>query len=240
MAESPIMSQVGKLGKSVVLYGALMTASSIAAVATRFCFPHLLPLRWDFTGAVSTIPVDLLVAYLLVPMSLRACKPVRTSKRLFKSWVVITAHQLRLSSFLLGKRRPTEEGHYARRDSWKNLLFRMTPACSAAVHRPNAVDCGCERVWVPSGTMALAPALDHIKLVHGRPATIPLDANGEPRSEEDKRVMDAYLAEGYTASNWEAIYLPPWFRTRLMLALYLLWISGSAFAISLLVGPREL
>jgi len=235
MAESPIVVQLGKLGKSVVLYSALMTAISNAAFVLKWLVPQLLPVRWDLGQPVSHVPFDLLLAYLILPMSIRVCKPVRTSKRLFSQWTTITAHQLRLSSFLLDKRVPSEEGSWKRRKGWFSAL-NLGHFCQTNYRSPPQVECE-GKVWVPSGSLARAPAVDGLKLLPNRPATIPIHPDGTAITEEGAETLAAYKSSGSKESDWQTIYIPPYFRFRLMLALYLLWVSGSAFAISLCVFP---
>ena len=173
----------------------------------------------------------------MVPSLVRALRPELLLTKLFVNWTVITAQQLRLSSFLLGVRAPAEEGVHVRK-TWKALLkLKCAPVPN---RRPSkkSEPANADVVWKPNGHLARVPALDAIKLVPGQPSTVHVNRDGTAFTEAGARIIAAQRAAGASEADYEIVYLPPHFRIRLVLAFYLLWVSGSAWAISLCVGPR--
>lgn len=223
MVEQSISTQFSKLGKSVLLYAALMANFLIVALVFHAVYPGLLPLRWRANEPLLALPLDILLAILVIPTSAKALKPVRTLRILFTRWTKFSVHKMRLSAFFLGERVPSEEGSYVYRTWWQALTL----------------GCGSKELpeWKPSGDLCRVPKSDHIKLLPGRPSTIPVDEEGNAKTEEGAAAMAAQKEAGLTEEDFETVYTPPRFRWRLVFALYSLWVAGATFTVALVTAP---
>lgn len=231
MTEQSVKVQFTKLSKSVLLYAALMLVFFTATRFLQVVHPRFLPLRWFASQSFSALPLDLVFALAILPSTVNMLRPVRTIRIIFGDWTKVVAHHLRLSSFLLGNRDMSEEGSFAWR-SWKDA-FTLGMLRSGD-------DSDSARVWTASGSLARAPGVDHIKLIPDRPATIAVDAEGHALNKEGEEGIELQRAHGLSDEDFATVYIPPHFRPRLMLAMYLLWAAAALFAITSMVLPCKL
>lgn len=237
MIDASVSLQAGKLSRSIFLYSTLVVAFALTALILQDLLPNVLPLRLHYRNPLSVLPIDLIIADYLIPRSLAYVRPFRIMRRLFRIWTVTTAHQLRLSSFLLGTRVPSEEG--TDKATYWRYLIRLRTGCLYTDYRSWKAQYRNEH-WKPSGQLARVPAKDSIKLPPGRPSTIPVNGDGSPMTAEGAENIAAHSAHGSSEADWQIVYLPPYFRFRLVLAMYLLWLTASVFFVTITVMPCEL
>lgn len=225
MVEQSISTQFSKLGKSVLLYAALMANFVLVALIFHWCYPGFLPLRWRANEPFTAVPFDIVFAFLCIPPTAKALKPIRTCRVIFSRWAKYSIHKMRLSAFFFGDSIPSEEGSYVFK-TWKQAL---------------TFGYGSEEPleWKPSGDMCRVPKSDHIRLLPGRPSTIPVDAQGNAKTPDGAATIAAQREAGLSEDDFCLVYTPPRFRMRLMFALYSLWVAGATFAISLGTVPCE-
>ncbi|GAA98052.1 uncharacterized protein L969DRAFT_355896 [Mixia osmundae IAM 14324] len=220
------LTQIGKLIKSALLY-AIVILLVIGCPVYALQAIGILPLRMDSALSMTSGPVDYLFVYALVPPTIKLCRPRSKVWRLFVAWCKLTAHQLRLSSFLFGKRRPDEEVSHARGDSWQRL-WRTHAA------RPSTDTSSAPR---PSGHLARVPASDIVKVVKGRKMVILVDEASQPLEPRNIAHVEAQNHDAGTANHFTVVYLPPQFYQRVFLFGYLLWLTGSIAFTTALVVP---
>jgi E3 ubiquitin-protein ligase MARCH6 len=228
-------AQLQKLIRSAVLYGVILAMCfGVPIYAGRLALPSILPLRWELMQPISSVPIDLLAYYIFVPVVIRVIRPKRLLRRAYVKWARLTARQLRLTSFLFGQRRASEEGHHVRRTWSTLLLLKRAPTTVSAKTEEEA-----DVVWERDGTFMRVPAVDSVKVVRGRAMFVRVDASGRPLDEAGARTIAAQVADSENAdTHFTTVYLPPNFRARICAFLYLCWVSGILAAAGLLLAPR--
>ncbi len=121
---------------------------------------------------------------------------------------------------MFGERRPTEE--LASTWSLRSVLSFLPGVDSSASKE--------EPRW--EGTFRRVPAADNIALPKEIRATVAVNEEGSPVDEASKRLMDLQNAEADKAKrdvkeDYVVVYLPPYFKQRIMLFIASLWIVGS-------------
>jgi E3 ubiquitin-protein ligase DOA10 len=148
-------------------------------------------------------------------------------ENLMVRWTGWLCHQLRLSSFLLGKRPIKEEG-YIYYKSWK-----------AWIQRPELNDdADGVATFVKSGHLVRAPKHDSVRYVPGRRMLVPVDpVTFEPTDQFERELGHP---AGDEENNTTIIYLPPRFKLRMTLFMFIMWVSWCIFICCLFVGPIAL
>ncbi|KAG9018782.1 hypothetical protein FRB90_009786 [Tulasnella sp. 427] len=226
--DRPAFTQMRKLGSSAMLYSGVLTIGigSVLLTLRRKPFPPqspLLPLRTSSLNPLSEIPVDLLFLHIVAPVTLNRLRVKRMLRYLLDKWWKMASRQLRLSSFMLGKRDPDEERYDTR--SW---FDRLRPSS-----RP---------VYEFRGCLARAPATDALALTSDQPVLIQVNENGEPQSERGDALMrsqnEACERAGLTVTEAFTItYLPPNFRLRILYFTCYLWFFGTGLLLSCFAVP---
>ncbi|KAM0750560.1 hypothetical protein T439DRAFT_380454 [Meredithblackwellia eburnea MCA 4105] len=226
-------TQAKKIAISAVLYsGAIFLTIGTSVYFLRYAV-GILPLRWS-SYRPFFFPVDLVLYRFIVPLTLRLVDPGSRVKRVFTNWAKYTASQLRLTSFIFGgERKKEEEGSHVRR-TWraKLLLKKASPGAEGGVESQVS--------FQPDGSFARVPAVDNIRVMPGRRMIIPVDESGRPLDDEGGRVIQQQVLELQTTrktDKYEIVYLPPHFKTRVALFIYLLWFTGSFAGMSMVVLP---
>ncbi|KAF8586361.1 hypothetical protein K439DRAFT_961991 [Ramaria rubella] len=223
--DRPTFAQLRKLCMSAIMYAVVISLGvggvvwSLTTVA-----PSILPLRWKMREPLSEIPVDLLFVHLILPPTLHYFRPRKPVRRLMTAWWQWTARQLRLTSFMFGGRHPQEEIRPLYR-SWRSLLTGDTSVVAAE-----------------DGSFRRAPAGDNIAFLRDRPTLVQVDEDGEPVDADGRDIIAAQNAEAQQAGrnhrdDYTVVYVPPNFRRRIFLFIFLFWASGSIAMVSSVSVP---
>ncbi|KIO34092.1 hypothetical protein M407DRAFT_3567 [Tulasnella calospora MUT 4182] len=231
--DRPTVTQMRKLGSSAMLYSGVLTlgiGSVLLAIRqNRFGPPEspLLPLRTSkllrFSEPLSELPFDLIFLHIVAPVTLTRLRPKRVLRYLLDKWWRMASRQLRLSSFMFGKRYPEEEQYDTR--SW---LARLRPN-SAPSHEFR-------------GCLARAPATDALALSSDQPVLIQVNEKGEPQSERGAALMqsqnEACERAGLQVNDaFTTTYLPPHFKLRILYFTSYLWFFGTIVLLSCVAVP---
>jgi E3 ubiquitin-protein ligase MARCH6 len=234
-------TQARKIAISALLYGtAILLTFGVNILFLRYAV-GVLPLRWPALRPFS-LPIDLAFYRFVVPVSIHLVQPGARIKKLFLGWAKFTAHELRLTSFIFGgERDPREEGTHIRR-TWRARL---------TLKKGDPTDAGCELetdmrtprdvVFRKDGGFGRVPATDTIRVAPGRRMIVRVTEEGHPLDVEGAGVIASQLLEMATtrkADKYAVVYLPPFFRTRLALFVYLLWFTGSLAGMTVVTTPR--
>ncbi|KAG2172819.1 hypothetical protein INT43_000169 [Umbelopsis isabellina] len=240
--ERPVLTQLRKIGASGIMYSAMIffgigTVIFIIAVVGG----SVLPLRWSYTEPLSYFPIDLLVIHLIIPPTITLIKPKILLEHAFSRWWHSAAKFLRLSSFMFDERHADEEGTHFRK-TWNAWIHqRKAPVVSideADVSIQHVSEDG-EVEFVRDGQLVRAPRLDGVPVIPGRRMLVPVDPHTlEPLDSEERRLgHPAATAAGGNDANTVIVYLPPHFRRRVILFLFLMWFCGSVFLCSVTIIP---
>lgn len=237
-----------KLGSSAILYSSVLTIG-IGSVLLALCKKKfgppgspLLPLRTSklcvlsssreltfvltdlgVRDPLSEIPVDLLFLHIIAPATLTRLRPKRAMRYLLHKWWKMAARQLRLSSFMYGKRYDTEEQFDTR--PWS---ARLRPSST-----PNLEF---------RGALVRVPATDAMTMTSNQPVLIQVDEKGNPKTDQGKLVMqaqnEAVIRAGLTvADTFTITYIPPDFRTRVIYFTCYFWCFGTLLLLCCLAVP---
>lgn len=173
---------------------------------------------------MSVVPIDLLFVTIVIPAMVRYFDPTQLLENLMVWWTGRLCHQLRLTSFLLGKRPMDEEGYICYK-TWK-----------AWIQRPELIDdADGVAMFVKSGQLVRAPKHDNVRYVPGRRMLVPVDSDTfEPT---DKRERELGHPVGDEENNTTIIYLPPHFKLRVTLFMFIMWVSWCLLMCCLFAGP---
>lgn len=148
---------------------------------------------------------------------------------------------------MLDARRPEEEGTHTRK-TWKAWLLRMKGPIPAGADDVENTCSGAEGtsrgessvVFRRDGGFARVVAADNVKIVPKRMYLVVRNEEGEPFDDEGKEFIKDQLEKGPNDdSKFTVVYIPPHFRTRVLLFVYLLWITGSLSIGFITCTPRE-
>lgn len=178
---------------------------------------------------------------------MKCADPRSLVRKTFLNWSKLTAHYLRLSHFIFsGPRDPTEEGTQIRR-TWKAKLTLKRADISELEEDDPIVEggsnCMKEVVFRKDGGFARVPSVDGVRVVPGRKMLVRVHENGEALDAVGRNIILQQMIEQQTtrlADRYEVIYLPPNFKTRLGLFIYLLFFSGSLAGMTCVLVPRKL
>lgn len=173
---------------------------------------------------------------MVCPKTLGAIRTRRILRNNVSKWCSLTAHQLRLSSFLLGTRRADEEGSHVRK-TWRDWL--LCKRASAAVVATQESKYASEVSFVKDGGFARVVASDTVKVVP-KSMFIRVQEDGSPLNDEGARAVADQLEKGPNPeSSFAVVYIPPQFKTRILLFIYLLWFTGSIVLSVAFALPRK-
>jgi E3 ubiquitin-protein ligase MARCH6 len=222
--ERSVTTQLRKIAFSGLVYGGLVIVCLGGAIwgTSRF---GVFPVRWARPEADLEFPIDFLGYNLLAPVVATYLFPSKGMETIFGRWLKLCARTLRLSQFLFGERRKIEEGHLdgeswtSKLNPWKNQR--------AIVQSEN---------FVKDGKYVRAPATDQVRIPRGD--TVFLEV-----SETDRRVDGTNTSNGIHGrqpENFVQVYIPPWFRVRILTFISLLWMFAIAMGLGVTVLPMIL
>ncbi|BFZ56687.1 hypothetical protein PYCC9005_003735 [Savitreella phatthalungensis] len=240
--ERSLLSQMRKIGISVLIYGALLVFGFGSAVwAAGHIVTGLSPLRLgvltsgfeagskgtggfsgsgilpsSFNGSAFTAGgLEQIVMQLLLPLAMRLIDVVATYRGIWRAWFMWSAASLRLSSFIMGDRHVDEE--------------RVSPLLRS-LGLEKASDDGDF-----NGSFRRVPATDTlpVRIGPGQHMLIEVDEHNERQDgqpEDDTREDAAYMV----------VYAPPHFRLRLGLFMLGMWLFAGIMVLFLTVLPIAL
>jgi E3 ubiquitin-protein ligase MARCH6 len=145
-----------------------------------------------------------------------------------KFWKVLCA-QLRLSSFMLGKRHPSEE--FTPKQWFSYALFVNAPTVELQ-----------DAEKLRDGSFRRVPANDSVELGKNVRLPVHVDELGQPLNERAERLIQAQDAEAVRAgrepsTDFTVVYIPPHFGIRITLFIIVLWLVSSAFIAGVISVP---
>lgn len=274
MLERSVTTQLRKILFSAFVYGALVVVCLGGVVwGLSLTISSVLPIHYSSNEPVLEFPIDLLFYNFLMPLAVKFFKPSDGLHAMYTWWFRRCARALCLTWFLFGERRIDEEGrlqllpeskHYDTPWYRKLLLqvneagdvvpktwsdsfddntakptMKMNPDKMMALSKLKAKLVETEQL-VPEGRFVRAPASDQVKVPKGR--TVFLEVSDNDARLDDK--PDVPEPDLYSSKNYQFVYVPTWFRVRISLFIFFIWmfaaITGVAFTILPLVCGRRM
>lgn len=177
---------------------------------------------------LSDIPVDLLFLHVVVPPTLHHLRPRKLIRKVADWYWRWAARQLRLTSYMFGERHNDE------------MEFMSTKDWFASIWRKPSKRVKIEKQF--KGSYRRVPAEDNIALPKELRATVAVNVDGTPIDEAGRRLMDRQNAEAEKArrnidKDYTVVYLPPHFRSRVILFIIGLWLAFSMVMVTAIAAP---
>ncbi|KAI5465399.1 hypothetical protein BGZ63DRAFT_347606 [Mariannaea sp. PMI_226] len=269
--ERNLTTQLRKILFSAFVYGALVIVCLGGVVwGLSYATPGVLPVHYSSNEPVLEFPVDLLFYNFLMPLAVNFFKPGDGLHAMYTWWFRTCARGLRLTFFLFGERRIDEEGslhlgptsefnglpwyrtmfleldkqHNVVPKTWKDAFeggdAKPKPPMShsemSQLRRKKAKLRDSYQL-IESGRFVRAPASDRVKIPKGRKVFLDVTERGQRLD----RHSDADL---YASNQYQMVYIPPNFRTRVFLFILFIWVfaavTGVGFTILPLVVGRKM
>ncbi|CAO3592354.1 unnamed protein product [Absidia cylindrospora] len=234
--ERPLLLLLRKLCTGVLIYLALIVLGMGTVTWAVDQYVGIYPLRWSFNEPLSTLAIDILAAPFLIPRLVASIKPRDFSKKVLMIWWHTAARWLRLSSFMFGNRYPEEECTFIRHPISAWLLGDNS---TLSVHENYCINTNVS--FKVDGQLVRVPNRDGMMVRSKRNMIVPID----PATLEPLDPMEKYL--GHPASterngggeeyNTTIVYVPPKFKLRVVLFLFLMWLSGSVMTCTVTAVP---
>lgn len=230
--ERSVSVQLRKIAFSALVYGTLIVVCLGGVVWGLWASSNsILPIHWTSSQSALEFPLDILFYNFLTPIVVRIAKPADGLHAMYQWWFKTCAQSLRLSNFLFGKEVPEEQGHHVRR-TWKAWFLGRKASleendASEEDERPKQEDV----YFVRDGRLVRVPKLDHIRIPKGSPVFVEVDENNQR--------VDGLEEEGIHANEnmVTRVYIPPWFRVRIGLFVFAVWIFAAATGVSVTILP---
>lgn len=222
--ERNLTTQLRKIAFSAMVYGALVIICLGSVVwGLSFAFSGVFPIHWSSNEPVLEFPVDLLVYNFLMPVAVKFFKPSKGVKGMYNWWFRICARWLRLSHFLFGDKQNDEEGYFVYR-TWRSYFFgqraeKKPDGSSATVGHPDAF-------FRPNGRYVQAPNSDQVRIPRGGTTFIAVGAE-----------RDIWATRESQRQMYIVVYVPPFFRLRIMAFIFLIWIFASVTGVGMTIVP---
>ncbi|KAI9762947.1 MAG: hypothetical protein M4579_000010 [Chaenotheca gracillima] len=232
--ERSVATQLRKIAFSALVYGALVIICLGGVVwGLSYTYEGVLPIHWSSNEPVLEFPVDLLFYNFFMPLAVRFMRPSDGLHRMYTWWFRKCARNLRLSWFLFGSRHGDEEGRYIGL-SWTNYLTGNQPASPQSVSKEPAQD---QVSWVRDGRYVRTPGSDQVRIPKGGHTFIEVDEqnrriDGQPDTERGPHGPDS--------SHYTRVYIPPWFRVRVGLFIFFIWIFAATTGVGITIVPLVL
>ncbi|KAJ8129042.1 hypothetical protein O1611_g4592 [Lasiodiplodia mahajangana] len=265
--ERNVTTQLRKILFSAFVYGALVVICLGGVVwGLSIALPTVLPIHYTYNEPVLEFPVDLLFCNFLMPLAVKFFKPSDGLHTMYTWWFRQCARALRLTWFLFGERRVEEEGKLVgddddkshRLSSWRNMFLAVNAENEVVLknwrnffsdgeskptskisreemlilndRKKQLVESG---KLVPDGRFVRSPASDQAKITKGQSVFM--------------RVPEDELAQNYdtdrpetdvqSGSQFQVVYVPPWFRTRISIFIVSIWIFAAVTGVGSTIVP---
>jgi E3 ubiquitin-protein ligase MARCH6 len=214
--DRPSITQLRKICVSGIMYSVVVVLSVASIGFLLLATKLILPFRWKNKEPLSHVPLDLLFLHAALPYTMHYFRPRRPLKRVSNILWRFLARKLRLTSFMFGERHLEEE---------------FTPN-SWSIFSTKKVEYDEK---LRDGNFRRVPATDNIALPREMRATAAVNERGEAVDEKARRLIQQQNAEAMKAKrdfkrDYTVVYIPPYFKYRVILFMSALWVIGSLFA----------
>ncbi|KAG7006224.1 ERAD-associated E3 ubiquitin-protein ligase doa10 [Physcia stellaris] len=236
--ERNLFTQLRKIIFSAVVYGGLVMVCLGGVVwGVYYAFEGVFPVHWSPNEPVLEFPVDLLFYNFLMPVAVRFFKPSNALNNMYGWWFRRCARGLRLSHFLFGEKRADEEGHHVRR-TWQDWLDGKLGDPSKPVtnieQRIIQENREVPAYFLRDGRYVRAPASDQVRMPKGTHTFLEVD---EYNNRVDKREDPEQGTHGRKNDQFTQIYIPPFFRLRISIFIFLIWLFAATTGVCTTVLP---
>ncbi|KAK4693102.1 E3 ubiquitin-protein ligase MARCH6, partial [Lecanoromycetidae sp. Uapishka_2] len=243
--ERSVSTQLWKISFSALVYGGLVIVCLGGVVwGIAYSFDGVLPIHWSSNEPVLEFPVDLLFYNFLMPLAVKFFKPSEGLNKIYTWWFRNCARSLRLTNFFFSEEKNDEEGRHVRH-KWIDV-FNMKPRHNETMVGPEAwqqngeipseVEEG-DVYFLTDGKYVRAPASDQVRIPKGAHTFVEVDkdnkrVDGEPDPEQG--------LHGHKNDMFTKVYIPPFFRVRIGIFVFLIWLFAATTGVSVTIVPLVL
>jgi len=236
--ERSVSTQLWKISFSALVYGGLVIVCLGGVVwGIAFAFDGVLPIHWSSNEPVLEFPVDLLFYNLLLPLAVKFFKPSEGLNKTYTWWFRNCARNLRLTNFLFPEEEAGEQGRHVRR-KWTDVFNIKSRDDEKTIHAndwevPGQVEEG-DVYFLRDGKCVRAPASDQVRIPKGACTFLEVDehnrrTDGEPDPEQG--------LHGHQNDMFRRVYIPPFFRVRISIFIFLIWLFAATTGVSVTIAP---
>jgi E3 ubiquitin-protein ligase MARCH6 len=234
--ERKLVSQLGKIGISAVIYSVLIVIciGGVIHSMSHLLAGELFPLKWIPSNDME-FPRGMLLAYINIMIPMISGRHRVIKKVIRKIWNFIfskACHALRLSSFILKKPDPTEQGYVYYTSLWARIC-RVQPDYTNPVSLEEAKAGPGMAYFVPDGYFVRAPDTDSL------PTKARLNLFIQVTKDDER--LDGQEDEEDGGENelkrYDIVYRPPHFRLRIASLLGYIWFSGTLLVLCVTLFP---
>ncbi|KAI9800000.1 MAG: hypothetical protein M1833_003529 [Piccolia ochrophora] len=236
--ERNVATQLRKIAFSALVYGALVIICLGSVVwGLAYSFEGVLPIHWSSNEPVLEFPVDLLFYNFLMPLMVKFFKPAEGLHYMYTRWFRECARKLRLTWFLFGVRKLDEEGHQVYR-TWRQTISGMKgdfeSPIRGEVRETHAEDNATDAYFLRDGRYVRVPASDQVRIPKGSPVFVEVDENDEWVIGD---VDPNNAPHGREPGLFTRVYVPPMFRLRIAIFVFMIWVFAALTGVLLTIGP---
>lgn len=263
MLDKNLTTQLRKILFSAFVYGALVIVCLGGVVwGLRYTLPNVLPIHYSSNEPVLEFPVDLLFYNFLMPLAVKFFKPSDGIHAMYTWWFRKCARGLRLTFFLFGQRKIDEEGilqlpadstheptfynrHFLELDernrvipkTWKDTFDDGGPKPTVPLSKIERRTLKLRKSYLVSsgqlikdGMFVRAPASDRIKIPKGQKIFLAVTEGNKRKDElEDNDI--------YGSEQYQYVYIPPNFRTRILSFILFIWLFAAITGVGFTIVP---
>ena len=239
--ERNLFTQLRKIVFSALVYGGLVMICLGGVVwGIYYAFDGVFPVHWSSNEPVLEFPVDLLFYNFLVPVAVKFFKPSNALNRVYGWWFRRCARALRLSHFLFNQKMEDEEGRHVRR-TWQAVFDRKMGDPSKPVTNMEQQmiheNCQSEAYFLRDGRYVRAPASDQVRMPKGTHTFLEVD---EYNHRVDKLEDREQGPHGSKNDQFTQVYIPPFFRLRISIFIFLIWLFAAITGVCTTILPLVL
>ena len=239
--ERNLFTQLRKIIFSALVYGALVMVCLGGVVwGINYTFKDVFPVYWSSNDPVLEFPVDLLFYNFLMPVAVKFFKPSAVLHMTYSWWFRKCARALRLSHFLFGEKREDEEGRHVRR-TWRAIFDGLMGDPSKPVTNVEQQrltdEKDTEAYFLRDGRYVRAPASDQVRMPRGTRTFLEVDENNQRIDKLDDPEQGPH---GSKNEQFTQVYVPPFFRLRIAIFIFLIWVFAATTGLCSTVVPLVL
>lgn len=237
--ERPVLTQLGKIAYSALIYGGLVIMCLGGVVWAVSCIEGVLPIHWTTTEPRLAFPLDAIFYNFMLPFIVRKAEPSRRISTIYEWWFRGCASALRLTHFLFGEEREEEKISRWRRISFSLSLTKSTEAepIEGSSKAPCLKTDDDFQADHRDGTWVFAPANDSVRIPKGERVFLEVNEDSEHGDDEKGHIKRTH---DRTDDRFTKVYVPPNFRARVLVFIVLLWCFTATTGVVITVGPMIL
>ncbi|KAF2015600.1 hypothetical protein BU24DRAFT_421893 [Aaosphaeria arxii CBS 175.79] len=238
--ERSVTTQLRKIAFSALVYGGLVVVclGGVVWVLNRTT-TGVLPIQFVSQAPSIEFPLDLLFYNFLTPLIIKVYKPSDGLQTIYQWWFKSCARVLRLSNFLFGEKIRLEEGRLVKRPwhySFTSWFTRKPSKGQRLVPEETGPDSSETESETPEdfsfeGRYVRAPASDQVRIPKGQRVFV--DVNPDNERFDGKQDEDGV----HNSDLVTMVYIPPWFRVRIALFVFTIWMFAAFTGVGITVIP---